>query len=69
MKTKSGPWVFQGIILLINNNRNTIVDTTQMILEATRGVQYVIKTAQYIPQFYIYILHNYFHSKVCFLAK
>ena len=27
----------------------------------TRGVQYVMKTAQYIPKFYIYTLHNYFH--------
>ena len=28
---------------------------------STRGVQYVMKTAQYIPKFYIYTLHNYFH--------
>ena len=35
----------------------------------TRGVQYVMKSAQYIPKFYIYTLHNYFHKKVCFLAK
>ena len=27
----------------------------------TRGVQYVMKTAQYIPKFYIYTLHNYFY--------
>ena len=27
---------------------------------STRGVQYVMKTAQYIPKFYIYTLHNYF---------
>ena len=27
----------------------------------TRGVQYVMKTAQYIPKFYIYTHHNYFH--------
>ena len=26
----------------------------------TRGVQYIMKTAQYIPKFYIYTLHNYF---------
>ena len=26
----------------------------------TRGVQYVMKTAQYIPKFYIYTLHKYF---------
>ena len=26
----------------------------------TRGVQYVMKTAQYIPKFYIYTLRNYF---------
>ena len=26
----------------------------------TRGVQYVMKTAQYIPNFYIYTLYNYF---------
>ena len=26
----------------------------------TRGVQYVMKTAQYISKFYIYTLHNYF---------
>ena len=35
----------------------------------TRGVQYVMKTAQYIPKFYIYTLHNYFYLKICFLAK
>ena len=28
---------------------------------ATRGVQYVVKTAQNILKFYIYRLHNYFH--------
>ena len=27
----------------------------------TRGVQYVMKTAQYIPKFCIYTLNNYFH--------
>ena len=27
----------------------------------TRGVQYVLKTTQYIPKFYIYTLHIYFH--------
>ena len=27
----------------------------------TRGVQYVMKTAQYIPMFYIYTLPNYIH--------
>ena len=27
----------------------------------TRGVQYVMKTAQYIPKFYIYTLHKYCH--------
>ena len=37
--------------------------------KSTRGVQYVMKTAQYIPKFYIYTLNNYFHLKVCFLAK
>ena len=35
----------------------------------TRGVQYVMKTAQYIPKFYLYTLHNYFYQKICFLAK
>ena len=35
----------------------------------TRGVQYVMKTAQYIPKFYINTLRNYFNLKVCFLAK
>ena len=35
----------------------------------TMGVQYVMKTAHYIPKFYIYTLHNYFHQTVCFLAK
>ena len=35
----------------------------------TRGVQYVMKTAQYIPKFYIYTLHNYFYLNICFLAK
>ena len=35
----------------------------------TRGVQYVMKTAQYIQKFYIYTLRNYFNLKVCFLAK
>ena len=34
----------------------------------TRGVQYVMKTARYIPTFYIYTLYDYFHSKACFLA-
>ena len=34
----------------------------------TRGVQYVMKTAQYIPKFYIYTLCNNFNLKVCFLA-
>ena len=29
--------------------------------EHTRGVQYVMKTAQYIPKVYIHTLHNYFH--------
>ena len=38
-------------------------------LQYTRGVQYVMKTAQYIPKFYIYTLRNYFNLKVCFLAK
>ena len=35
---------------------------TQQIRSAkyTRGVQYVMKTAQYIPKFCIYTLHNYF---------
>ena len=35
----------------------------------TRGVQYVMKTAQYIPKFYIYTLRNNFNLKVCFLNK
>ena len=35
----------------------------------TRGVQYVMKTAQYFQKFYIYTLRNYFNLKVCFLAK
>ena len=35
----------------------------------TRGVQYVMKTAQYVQKFYIYTLCNYFNLKVCFLAK
>ena len=35
----------------------------------TRGVQYVMKTAQYIPKFNIYTLRNYLNLKVCFLAK
>ena len=34
-----------------------------------RGVQYVMKTAQNIPKFYIYTIRNYFNLKVCFLAK
>ena len=29
--------------------------------KVTRGVQYVMKTAQYIPKFYINTIHNYFH--------
>ena len=33
------------------------------------GVQYAMKTAQYIPKFYIYTLNNYFYLKICFLAK
>ena len=35
---------------------------------STRGVQYVMKTARYIPKFYIYTLHDCFHENVCFLA-
>ena len=35
----------------------------------TRGVQYVMKTAQYIPKFYIYAPRNYFNLKVCFMVK
>ena len=35
----------------------------------TRGVQYVMETAQYITKFYIYRLYNYFYKNVCFLAK
>ena len=35
----------------------------------TRGVQYVMETAQYTPKFYIYTPNNYFHKNVCFLAK
>ena len=27
----------------------------------TRGVQYVMKTVQYIPKFYIYTLYSNFH--------
>ena len=30
------------------------------LYDDTRGVQYVMKTARYIPKFYIYTLHNYF---------
>ena len=30
------------------------------VCKHTRGVQYVMKTAQYIPKFYIYTLQNYF---------
>ena len=44
-------------------------DEVVQMLVSTRGVQYVMKTAQYIPNFNIYTLHNYFHLKVCFLAK
>ena len=40
-----------------------------LYVDCTRGVQYVMKTAQYIPKFYIYTLHNYFYLNVCFLAK
>ena len=32
----------------------------EMVGLGMRGVQYVIKTAQYVPKFYIYTLHNYF---------
>ena len=35
----------------------------------TRGVQYVMETAQYTPKFYIYTPNNYFHKNVCFLAE
>ena len=31
------------------------------VSDNTRGVQYVLKTAQYITKFYIYTLHNYLH--------
>ena len=37
--------------------------------QPTRGVQYVMKTAQYVTKFYIYTLHNYFYLKICFLTK
>ena len=43
--------------------------TVKYLTYCTRGVQYVMKTAQYIPTFYIYTLHNYFHEKGGFLAK
>ena len=33
----------------------------QVLLPYTSGVQYVMKTAQYIPKIYIYTLHNCFH--------
>ena len=32
-----------------------------MNMQTSRGVQYVLKTAQYITKFYIYTLYNYFH--------
>ena len=51
------------------NNRNLLL-TAQLLKQSyTRGIQYVMKTAQYIPKFYIYTIHNNFHIKVCFLAK
>ena len=40
-----------------------------LLILLTRGVQYVMKTAQYIPKYYIYTLCNFFNLKVCFLAK
>ena len=30
-------------------------------IAGTSGVQYVRKTAQYIPKFYIYTLNNYYY--------
>ena len=43
------------------NLRLIVGDWTCVILfvgPCTRGVQYVMKTAQYIPKFYMYTLHN-----------
>ena len=48
---------------------DTGTDHTYKENSITMDVQYVMKTAQYIPKFYIYTLHNYFNQKVCFLAK
>ena len=39
---------------------HVIKDTIEFI-HPTRGVQYVMKTAKYIPKFYMYTLHNYFY--------
>ena len=42
---------------------------TLLVRGTTRGVQYVMETAQYISKSYIYTLFNCFHKHVCFLAK
>ena len=57
------PLVYFDEYVLINNNNIYV-----KIPQCTRGVQYEMKTAQYIPKFYIYILCNYFNLKVCVLA-
>ena len=57
------------IIGLLANEIVVLIASTNEIAVLTRGVQYVMKTAQYIPKFYIYTLRNYFNLKVCFLAK
>ena len=49
-----------------NMSLNSVIP---VVTQSTRGVQYVMKTALYIPKFYIYTLRNYFNLKVCFLAK
>ena len=46
-----------------------MINRELLAYQYTRGVQYVMKTAQYIPKFNIYTLHNYFHKKVYVLAK
>ena len=46
---------------LFYDMRSVFLEKDEEKRVSTRGVQYVMKTAQYIPKFYIYTLHYHFH--------
>ena len=58
-KIKSNNYQFLCVLRLINILLLFLLRHLNWI--DTRGVQYVMKTAQYIPKFYIYTLNSYFH--------